>query len=220
MMFEQARADLVDTCVAMADAGFLAGTGGNLALRVDPEHFLVTPSATDYYAMGAEDICVMRLANTGQVEGDRMASVESGLHTRVFRARPDCAVSVHTHQPIASAYTLLDRPLEIHKQDARRLLGNAVPCVAYAPSGTEELARLVAGAFDAVTHACLMRNHGVVCVGRDMDEARARVAALETTCAAWFMARLGEAPSLSRASGNLLRDTYSAAMDAPGQGGR
>ena len=193
MIYEQARADLVDTCVAMADAGFLAGTGGNLARRVGPEHFLVTPSATDYYAMGPADICVMRLADTEQVAGDKMASVESGLHARVLQARPDCTVSVHTPQPIASAYTLLGRPLRTKNVEISRLLGETVPCVAYAPSGTGELAQRVADAFDAATHACLMRNHGVVCVGRDMDEGRARVAALEAACAEWFTARLEKA---------------------------
>jgi L-fuculose-phosphate aldolase len=149
-----------------------------------------------------------------------MASVESGLHARVLQARPDCTASVHTHQPIASAYTLLDRPLRINNLELQKWLGNMLPCVAYAPSGTEELARLVAGAFDAGNHACLMRNHGVVCVGRDMDEARKRLAALEAACAEWFTGRLDEAPALPRASEKLLRETFSAAMFLPGQGGR
>ncbi len=210
MMFKKQRAAVVETCLALADMGYLAGTGGNLALRVDREHFLITPSATDYYAMGPADICVMRLADTGQVEGEKNASVEAGLHARVLKARPDCDASVHTHQPIASAYTLLDLPLEVTEQDTAALLGKTISCVSYAPSGTGWLAKRVGQAFDASTHACLMRNHGVVCVGVDMDEAIKRVAALEAACAAFFRASLDDAPALPASTRKLIGDALSA----------
>lgn len=209
MMFEKNRAALVETCLALADMGHLAGTGGNLALRVDPEHFLVTPSATDYYAMGPADICVMRIADAKQVEGEKSASVEAGLHAGVLKARPDCDASVHTHQPIASAYTLLDIPLEVTDQDTATLLGKTISCVSYAPSGTGWLAKAVGKAFDASTHACLMRNHGVVCVGVDMDEAIKRVAALEAVCAAFFRARLMDSSALPATTGKLISDALS-----------
>lgn len=209
MMYQEAREGMVETSIALADRGYLAGTGGNLALRVDDTHFLVTPSATDYYAMDAADICVMRLEGAAQVEGEKNASVEAGLHARVLAARPDCSASVHTHQPIASAYTLLDMPLDVEEPGAAGLLGRFVPCVSYAPSGTGWLAKRVGQAFDGTTHACLMRNHGVVCVGKDMDQAIERVAALETACAAFFSAGLQNAPSLPAATAELIGDTLS-----------
>ena len=48
MNFEAAREQVVHTCIELADRGYLAGTGGNVAIRVDAEHFAVTPSALDY----------------------------------------------------------------------------------------------------------------------------------------------------------------------------
>lgn len=209
MMFEKSRVAVVETCLVLADMGYLAGTGGNLALLVDPEHFLITPSATDYYAMDPASICVMRLADAGQVEGKKSASVEAGLHARVLKARPDCNASVHTHQPIASAYTLLNIPLEVTEQDTAALLGKTISSVSYAPSGTDWLAKRVGQAFDASTHACLMRNHGVVCVGTDMEEAIKRVVALEAACAAFFRAGLADAPTLTAATGKLISDALS-----------
>jgi len=189
MKFQQTREEVLATCLALAERGYLAGTGGNVALRADQEHFAVTPSGTDYYAMTAADICVLRLADKTQLEGENPASVEAGMHAAVFKARPDCNASVHTHQPIASAYTLLAKPLSVEDETHRLILGNTVPCVGYAPSGTGILARRVGKAFGPGTHACLMRNHGVVCVGIDADEAMNRVATLENACAAFFHAR-------------------------------
>ncbi len=189
MKFQATRERVVETCIALADKGFLAGTGGNVALRADANHFAVTPSATDYYAMSAADVCIVRLSDGEQVDGEREASVEAGLHAGVLQARPECDASVHTHQPVASAYTLLAKPLEVNDPQHRALLGRTIPCVGYAPSGTGILAMRVARAIRPDTHAYLMRNHGVVCVGRDVEEAANRVAALESECAAFFLGR-------------------------------
>ena len=189
MRFEAKREEVRATCLALADRGYLAGTGGNVALRADEDHFAVTPSATDYYAMSAADVCIVRLSDKQQVDGEREASVEAGLHAGVLLARPECAASIHTHQPIASAYTLLATALEVRDAVHRALLGARIPCVGYAPSGTGLLAMRVARAIEPDVHAYLMRNHGVVCVGIDAAEAMQRVAALESECAAFFLSR-------------------------------
>lgn len=192
MRFEATREQVRATCLALAERGYLAGTGGNVALRADDNHFAVTPSATDYFSMTAVDICVLRLSDRKQVEGENKASVESGLHAAVLLARPECTASVHTHQPIASAYTLLGRPLEVRDSAHAALLGRRISCVGYAPSGTGLLAMRVARAVKPDTHAYLMRNHGVVCVGKDTAEAMARVAALESECASFFLAHAAD----------------------------
>lgn len=209
MMFQQAREKVVATCLDLADRGFLAGTGGNIALRADHEYFLVTPSATDYYKMTAADICVMRVADRVQVEGERPASVEAGLHANVLTARPDCEASIHTHQPVASAFTLLAIELEVKNEDAARELGSTVPCVTYAPSGTGWLARRVGQVFEKDGNACLMRNHGAVCVGKDIPEAIRRVVLLEAACAEFFREGLAAGPRISAATVRLVERTLS-----------
>ena len=221
MKFRDARETVLATCLSLAERGYLAGTGGNVALRADDEHFAVTPSATDYYSMTAADICVLRLSDKLQLEGENPASVECGLHAAVFKARPDCTASIHTHQPIASAYTLLAQPLHVQADVHIELLGRTIPCVSYAPSGTPVLAWFVGRAFNPKTHACLMRNHGVVCVGKDANEGIRRVAALESACAAYFHA---SAPKDSAAIPDDIREfvanTLRPILDTPNDGTR
>lgn len=207
MRFRAAREQVLATCLELADLGYLAGTGGNVALRADAAHFAVTPSAVDYYSMSANDVCIVALSDERQLDGVRPASVESGLHAGVLRAHPECNVSVHTHQPLASAYSLLCQPLEVRNDEHRRLLGKVVPCLGYAPSGTAWLAMRVAAALGPSTQACLMRNHGVVCLGEDREQAMARVGALESECAAFLLSRTGTAldPSVASAVRNALQ---------------
>jgi L-fuculose-phosphate aldolase len=186
MKFEPARLEVIATCLDLADKGYLAGTGGNVAYRIDQDHFAVTPSATDYYAMEPEDICVLRLDDLARVTGDRRPSVEHRLHAYLLRARPDCRASIHTHQPMASAYTLLGRPLEICYPPQQAILGPKAAFVGYAPSGTRWLAWKLEKALRPEINAYLLGNHGVVCCGPTLGDTAARVEALELACAAFF----------------------------------
>jgi L-fuculose-phosphate aldolase len=191
MNVEQARREVVAACVELADKGYLAGTGGNVACRVGDACFAVTPSATDYYAMRPEDICVLRLDDLARVAGDRRPSIEHKLHAHVLRMRRDCRASIHTHQPVASAYTLLGRALEIQDPVYQAVLGRRAAFVGYAPSGTGWLASKLRKALRPEINAYLMRNHGVVLCGPTLGEAMARAEALESACASYFRNAIG-----------------------------
>ena len=183
MNAQEQRESVVRICQELARRGFLAGTGGNVALRVDANCFAVTPSATDYYAMAPQDVSLLRFDNLRQIEGARAPSVESSLHARVLKARPDCNWSVHTHQPIASACTLLGMPLPVRDPDLRALLGPEVAFAGYAPSGTAWLAGKLASKVRPGINAYLMRNHGVLCCAPDADRAVRSLVALEAVAA-------------------------------------
>lgn len=179
-MFASAeRQRVVDLCVALSQGGYLAATGGNVALRLDAEHFLVTPSGVDYFSMTAADICVIRLADRACVDGARAPSVETGLHARVLGRRPDVGCSIHTHQPLASAFALLGEALAVEEPRARACLGPRVPLVGYMPSGTGLLAWLLGRAVRPDCNAYLMRNHGALCCGADVEQATLAVELLE-----------------------------------------
>ena len=186
MNFDHARCEVVATCLELADKGYLAGTGGNVAYRIDDKYFAVTPTATDYYAMRPEDICVLRLDDLVQVAGDRRPSVEYRLHAYVLHVRRDCHANIYTHQPIASAYTLLGRALMIHHPLHQIILGREAAFVGYAPSGTNWLASKLRKALRPEINAYLMHNHGVVCCGSTLGETVARIKTLETVCATFF----------------------------------
>ncbi|WP_371181557.1 class II aldolase/adducin family protein [Xanthomonas sacchari] len=179
MFAHEQRARVVALCVDLSRRGYLAGTGGNVALRLDAERFAVTPSAIDYLAMRAEDICVVRLADLRQLDGAATPSVETGLHAQVLRRRTDVACSIHTHQPVASACALLGAALAVEDPALQAAIGTRVPMVGYFPSGTGLLAWLLARQLRASSNAYLMRNHGVLCCGRSLEQAVAAVDALE-----------------------------------------
>jgi len=196
------RQTVVDLCVELSQRGYFSGTGGNIALRIDATRIAVTPSATDYLTMTADDVCVLRLSDLAQIEGERAPSVETGLHARVLRARADVQCSIHTHQPLASACALLGRELEVVPQALTRSLGRTVPVVGYAPSGSSWLSSKLARTLRADTNAYLMFNHGALCCGVSAQAAMLAVEDLETL-ASWHLmrqiaARAEQEPSMQR----------------------
>jgi L-fuculose-phosphate aldolase len=181
--FQAQRRALIEASVQLAEQGFLAGTGGNLALRLDAQHFAVTPSAADYYALTSRDIAVLRLDDLSQVDGNLPPSVESGLHAALLRAKPAMQGSVHTHQPIASAVGLIDTSLRLRRPEDIAAIGSKIAIVGYAPSGTNMLVRALRRRLEAGVHAYLLRNHGVICVGPSLAGAVNLVARIERVAA-------------------------------------
>ncbi|MBV8123689.1 MAG: class II aldolase/adducin family protein [Burkholderiaceae bacterium] len=182
--FETQRGALIDACLQLADQGYLAGTGGNLALRLDEAHFAVTPSAADYYQLRPQDIAVLRLDTLAQVQGEMAPSVERGLHAALLRARPSFRASVHTHQPLASAVALLNRSLPLSEPADVADLGPCVQIVGYAPSGTAMLVSTLRRALRNDCHAYLLRNHGLVCTAADLAAAVPLMGRIEAAAAA------------------------------------
>lgn len=181
--YDAYKRTVVDACLDLAGRGYLAGIGGNVALRAGENRFAVTPSAADYYTMAPEDIVILDLATLAVVEGERSPSVESALHAKLLRARPDLNASIHTHQPVASAMALLNQPIPFEEAEEQSALGPEAAITPYGPSGTGMLARAFGRTLRPGVNAYLLRNHGVVCGGEDMARAIRNVALVERAAA-------------------------------------
>jgi L-fuculose-phosphate aldolase len=108
--------------------------------------------------------------------------VESGIHACFLRHRSDFAASVHTHQPLASAVSLLNVAIPTEPGESAAL-GESVPIVPYAPSGTGFLLRAFARCLRPNVSAYLLRNHGLVCGGTTMEIACENAALVEQAAA-------------------------------------
>lgn len=215
MFAHEQRQRVATLCAELSRRGYLAGTGGNVALRIDAACFAVTPSATDYLSMSAADICVVRLSDLRKLHGDSAPSVETGLHAQVLRRRADVVCSIHTHQPVASACTLLGEPLQVDLPALRALIGRRIPIVGYMPSGTGLLARMLARTLQPATNAYLMRNHGVLCCGASLEAAVGAVDALERVARQHLLRLIQQRALREPAAGESLRAVLAAMGATP-----
>ncbi|TGL04108.1 class II aldolase/adducin family protein [Leptospira bouyouniensis] len=171
--------EMISACIRLADIGFLAGIGGNLAVRVDDTLMVVTPSASDYYTMKPEDLCVLNIHTLAMVEGTKQPTTESGIHASFFKHRPDINVSLHTHQPLASAITLLGKDLPLKSKEAIEKIGSKLIMVSYAPSGTSFLVNAFQKKITNNQNGYLLKNHGIVCGAKELKNAIRCVSLIE-----------------------------------------
>ena len=165
-MTHDLRASVAAAARALAEAGLLIGTAGNVSAG-DGTTVAVTATGVRLAECSAEDVTLVDL--DGTVVGGRLKPTsELDLHLAVHRSTGHRAV-VHTHAPFATAVAcVLDELPVLHYQQL--LLGGAIRVAPYATFGTPELAAHTLDALEG-RHAALLANHGSVAVGPDLDSA-------------------------------------------------
>jgi L-fuculose-phosphate aldolase len=188
------REKIIDTCLGLEVAGLNQGRSGNISTRMGPKGFLITPSGVSYDEMVPEDIVSVDL-ESGECVGKRRPSSELPFHLAIMRARADADVVVHTHSEHATAIACLRKNLPAVHYTVAMFGGSDIRCAPYATIGTEELSAHVLTALDD-RRGALMANHGLVVLGRDLDQAFELVREAETIAKIYLHAMAAGEPVL------------------------
>ena len=189
------RARLLHTLRAMGAARLNVGTSGNASQRLAGGRMLISPSGIAAERCRAEDMVVVEA--DGRYAGARAPSSEWQLHHDVYAAFPAAGAVLHAHSPFATALACqrLDIP-PFHYMIAR-FGGTTVRCARYATFGTQALSDATVAALHERS-ACLLANHGMVVLGRDLEHALAMAIEFETLCEQyWRTLQLGAPVLLS-----------------------
>jgi L-fuculose-phosphate aldolase len=173
------RSSMVAAGKRMLAAGLGTGTAGNISVRTD-DGLLITPSAVPWPELGVEDIVAIDIDGQPLEPHTRVRpSNEWQLHAAVLSARPGAGAVVHAHPTHATALACLRRGIPAFHYLVALAGGDDIPCTAWAPPGSDALARLAA---EALAHrdACLLANHGMVAIGPDLESAFALAVEIET----------------------------------------
>ena len=188
-MFEKEKLEIIKGGMKLDRYGLIALAGGNLSLRMPTGELLVTPSGMIYEDMVADDVIVMD--REGKIiEGSRKPSSDTAAILYIFNPRPDVNAVIHTHQPYATAISLLEDTSEFRAD--LTTLGNAcggnVPISPYSSPGSEEMG------IDTVNHlgeghAVILAHHGVMTTGDSLKQALNAAVYLEECARAYLAAR-------------------------------
>jgi L-fuculose-phosphate aldolase len=158
--------------------GLVARTWGNVSIKVDDRRMVITPSGRPYDDLTPEDMVLVDIY-TLKYEGHVKPSSELKLHCEVYKTRPHIRAVIHTHQMYASIVAAAQRDVEVLDAAHQRILGGKlIKAAPYALPNTKKITVETARAIEN-TNAALMSNHGVVCIGVDLENAFAVALALE-----------------------------------------
>jgi len=182
----EAREAVRSTAAAMAAAGLVTGSSGNVSLRFG-ERVLITASGVPYAELEADQVIEIdkdgaRRSGTGE------PSSEWRMHVAIYARRSDVHAIMHTHSPVATAAAISVSTLPILHDEGKILFGEALPVSVHRPPGTWDLAEAVVDALDD-GRGCLIAKHGAVAVGATPAEALGTAVKIEEAARLYLLSR-------------------------------
>ena len=181
-MSMELRQQLIETANAMNASGINRGTSGNLSVRLE-DGFLITPSGINYSELAPEDIVEMNIK--GEWGGSIKPSSEWRFHRDIYRQRADAQAILHAHPVFCATLACLVRPIPAFHYVVAVAGGRDIRCAAYATFGTQELSDHVLTALTD-RKACLMANHGLICLETDLSRALALAIEIEQLAQVYY----------------------------------
>src|SRR6201996_2127526 len=178
-----------------AKFGFSEGVAGHITVR-DPErtdHFWVNPFGMHFGHIRVSDL-VMVNEKGEVVEGNRPVNESAfAIHSRVHQARPDVVAAAHAHSLYGKTWSSLGRLLDPLTQDAcafyedHGLFADYTGMV-YDSSEGDRIAKAL-----GTYKAAILQNHGLLTVGKTVDEAAWFYITMERSCQVQLLAEAAAA---------------------------
>ena len=169
-------------CRILAAEGQEDSIFGHASYRIDDGGFRLKASGFGLSEVSSKDLVSVGLQGE-RLAGDAGIHNEWPIHAGIYAARADVGAVVHTHPTYASAFSALDAPIlpvthegSFFEPEGVARFDETSDLIKTADLG-ERLAEQLGG-----SRAILLRNHGLVAVGRSVPEAVIGAVVLETAC--------------------------------------
>ncbi len=168
---QRAAEDIAHCGKSLYHSGFIAGTEGNISLRLSDGRFLITPAGARKGELVGKSI--VELEESGaqiSKQDDLKPSSELGMHLMVYQKRKDIFACVHSHAPHATAYAIAGIQPDIDILPEVSVFVGKIALTEYAPPGTPAVGESLLPALETC-NAFLLKNHGLLTIGATLDEA-------------------------------------------------
>ena len=190
--FDKERKEVLDASLWLSEQGFFGssrGSGGNASVRLNQKAIAITPSGVRYQELQPEDICIVAMDNSPiDVKAGLKPSIETGMHNVIYQNRPDVNAVVHTHQIYGSVFAVLNMSIPALFDEISWALGQTIDVISYALSGSSELAANVGEKLSNNANAYIIQNHGILALGKTLDQAILHAELLEKVAHVYCLA--------------------------------
>ncbi|GFN37175.1 class II aldolase/adducin family protein [Tepidimicrobium xylanilyticum] len=208
MLLEKERAQIVEIGKKLVETGLVTLSWGNLSIRDEASNLIaISPSGVDYTTLKKEDVVIIDIEGN-VVEGNLNPSSETPMHLYIYKNRKDALSIIHTHSTYATAIGVADEEIPLVIGELANALGGNVRTTNYAAEGSIELGVEVVKAMEDRAGA-LMKNHGVVTIGRTLKDAFFNAMVVENAAKIYFIAKcLGKYTTISDEEAKKLHEEF------------
>lgn len=181
MSIDQIKNEVCEAGKRLLKEGLVARTWGNVSIKVNDTQMVITPSGRPYDELTPNDMVLVDIY-TLKYEGSIKPSSELKLHCQVYKTRPHIKAVIHTHQMYASIVAAAQKDVMVLNEEHQKILGaKIIKAAPYALPNTKKITVETANAIEE-SNAALMSNHGVVCIGKNLEDTFEVARTLENAC--------------------------------------
>lgn len=147
--------------------GILPGVSGNISIRRENKIF-ITPSGISKDELSIKEIAEIDL------EGNQINKIppssEYKMHIEIYKKRRDIKAIIHAHPPFVLICMYAKIKPKYETLEFKKTIGK-ISYIGYIPPGSLKLAKEVAKAATQ-SNLILLKSHGIVCLGKNLSQAR------------------------------------------------
>lgn len=189
-------------------AGLVKAFDGNLSVRTKKNYILSTASKTNKSKIKLTDLVKCNLKGK-KLSGRRSLSTELKLHLYIYNKRKDVNAVIHTHPLYVTSFASAGKKLPANILPEIYLMFREIPLANYASPSTDEVPASIEPYINDF-NAIMLSNHGLVVLGKTLEEAYYITEKLEQYAHICFNAKmLGGLKQLTKAQLKILDDIKS-----------
>ena len=175
------REAIIQTGQILYKSGLMVSNDGNISARMADGNILITPSGVNKGRISTDDLLVISLDGNIIKPAANPAlkpTSEQPMHLEIYRQRPDVRAVIHTHLIFANALAISYGKVRMDVIPEAAIAFGDVPVTDFAlPSSIQnaEAIRDLIKKHDVM----LIRNHGSLAVGKNLDQALINTERLE-----------------------------------------
>jgi L-fuculose-phosphate aldolase len=182
---------IVEISSYLYEKGLVPGKSGNISIRFknnEHEQIAVTPSGLSLKALDENDIIIVDMKGNIIYSTDKKPTSELLMHLKIYHNRDDVNAVVHTHSPIATGFSFAGEKIE-RIEGFGPIQIQFIPFIDYYSPGSVELAEAVSKALKK-TDTIILKDHGVVALGKNLDEASLLAEFIEESAKTQFIKQI------------------------------
>jgi L-fuculose-phosphate aldolase len=171
--------ELISICHKVYNKGFVAAADGNLSVRTSKDTIIITRSGICKGDVQKEDLIETDL-NGNIINGIGRISTENKIHLYIYSKREDVNAVVHAHPVYTTAFAAArgNYPSNIFPEVILTL--GDIPVCEYGTPSTDQVPDSLAP-YIHKGWAYILKNHGAVALGKNIDDAFHKMEKLEHT---------------------------------------
>ena len=178
--------EIINVSNEIYNKGLVSGKAGNISKRIKAstgDIVAITPTLKSLSDLKEEDIVLVDMDGNLLTKGK--PSSEVGMHLEIYKKRDDVNAIVHTHSTYATGFAFSNKDLK-RLEGFGEIKNPYVASIEYTKPGTVELAKN-AGEGIKNEDVLILKNHGVICVSDDLNEAKLLAVFVEESAKTQFV---------------------------------